>query len=148
MDAAERQRRLSHYHAPFHNALEELLERRKQAGKETLLVTVHSFTPVYKDVQRPWPIGLGAITPRAAEGTNLLATFALSATHVAFSSARMEPVFMMTSHSAATAAALALRQSLPVQEISYPELSALLLSDGQILGMNWYVKGIDDKLPQ
>ena len=93
---------------------------------------------------KPWPIGLGAITPRAAEATNLLATFALSASHVAFSSARMEPVFMMTSHSAATAAALALRQPLPVQEIPYPELSALLLSDGQIL--DWATTGTSNGL--
>lgn len=82
---------------------------------------------------KPWPIGLGAITPKAAECTNLLATFALSATHVAFSSARMEPVFMMTSHSAATAAAVALRKIQNIQDVSYPELSVLLKSDGQIL---------------
>lgn len=82
---------------------------------------------------RPWPIGLGAITPKAAECTNLLATFALSATHVAFSSARMEPVFMMTSHSAATAAAVALSRQQNIQDISYPELATLLASDGQIL---------------
>ncbi|WP_421761029.1 N-formylglutamate amidohydrolase [Devosia sp.] len=62
IDAAERQRRITQYHTPFHNALEALLGRRKQAGMETVLVTVHSFTPVYKDVQRPWPIGL--IHPR------------------------------------------------------------------------------------
>ena len=83
---------------------------------------------------KPWPIGLGAITPKPTECTNLLATFALSATHVAFSSARMEPVFMMTSHSAATAAAVALRKHQNIQDVSYPELSALLRSDGQILG--------------
>ena len=82
---------------------------------------------------RPWPIGLGAITPKAAECTNLLATFALSATHVAFSSARMEPVFMMTSQSAATAAAVALRRQQNIQDVSYPELASLLKSDGQIL---------------
>jgi predicted N-formylglutamate amidohydrolase len=35
-----------------------LLEARRTAGLETILVTVHSFTPVYKDVKRPWPIGL------------------------------------------------------------------------------------------
>lgn len=81
----------------------------------------------------PWPIGYEAITPKAAECTNLLATFALSATHVAFSSARMEPVFMMTSHSAATAAALALAHQQTIQEVSYPELAAVLKSDGQIL---------------
>ena len=82
---------------------------------------------------KPWPIGLGAITPPAVECTNLLATFALSATHVAFSSARMEPVFMMTSHSAATAAAVALRKQQSIQDVSYPELATLLKSDGQII---------------
>ena len=82
---------------------------------------------------RPWPIGLGALTPKATECTNLLATFALSATHVAFSSARMEPVFMMTSQSAATAAATALRRQTTIQAVSYPELATLLKSDGQIL---------------
>jgi hypothetical protein len=82
---------------------------------------------------RPWPIAFGAITPQAAECTNLMATFALSATHVAFSSARMEPVFMMTSHSAATAAAVALARGLNIQDVSYPELATLLKSDGQVL---------------
>ncbi|MES2706652.1 MAG: FAD-dependent oxidoreductase [Verrucomicrobiota bacterium] len=81
----------------------------------------------------PWPIGLGALTPEPAECANLLATFALSATHVAFASARMEPVFMMTSHSAATAAAVALSKRSSIQDVPYAELAALLKSDGQIL---------------
>ena len=55
---AERDLRIASYHAPFHAAIDALLEARKQAGRETILVTVHSFTPTYKDVQRPWPIGL------------------------------------------------------------------------------------------
>lgn len=54
----ERAERIGAYHAPFHGALETVLEARRAAGIETLLVTVHSFTPVYKDVPRPWPIGL------------------------------------------------------------------------------------------
>lgn len=82
---------------------------------------------------KPWPIGFGAITPKATECTNLMSTFALSATHVAFSSARMEPVFMMTSHSAATAAAVALQREQHIQQVSYPELATLLRSDGQVL---------------
>lgn len=81
----------------------------------------------------PWPIGLGALTPKPAECANLLATFALSATHVAFASARMEPVFMMTSHSAATAAAVALSRHTTIQDVPYAELATLLESDGQIL---------------
>ncbi len=54
----ERARRIGAYHEPFHAAIEDVLDRRKAAGTDTILVTIHSFTPVYKDVQRPWPIGL------------------------------------------------------------------------------------------
>lgn len=55
---SERDFRIAAYHRPFHVAIEALLEEREQAGVETILVTVHSFTPSYKDVVRPWPIGL------------------------------------------------------------------------------------------
>ncbi len=58
LDAQERQFRIDHYHRPFHASIETLLEARRQAGKETILVCVHSFTPVYNGVARPWPIGL------------------------------------------------------------------------------------------
>jgi predicted N-formylglutamate amidohydrolase len=54
----ERRRRIERYHAPFHAALEGVLEARKSAGQRSVLATVHSFTPVYKGVARPWPIGL------------------------------------------------------------------------------------------
>lgn len=55
---AERDYRIANYHQPFHDAITALLDHRRQAGVETILVTVHSFTPVYKEVARPWPIGL------------------------------------------------------------------------------------------
>ena len=54
----ERARRIGAYHEPFHAALQQVLDEREAAGTRTILVTVHSFTPVYKDVPRPWPIGL------------------------------------------------------------------------------------------
>lgn len=54
----ERADRIARYHTPFHAALTEALDRRKAQGVPAILVTVHSFTPVYKDVPRPWPIGL------------------------------------------------------------------------------------------
>lgn len=54
----ERAERIGAFHTPFHDAIESVLEARKAGGVETLLVTIHSFTPVYKDVRRPWPIGL------------------------------------------------------------------------------------------
>ena len=54
----ERQRRIADFHAPFHTAIDALLDQRAADDRQTVLVTVHSFTPVYKDLHRPWPIGL------------------------------------------------------------------------------------------
>jgi len=43
---------------PFHDTVEELVAERLSAGRATWLVTVHSFTPVYKGIARPWQIGI------------------------------------------------------------------------------------------
>lgn len=43
---------------PFHETIEQLVAERLSAGRETWLVTVHSFTPVYRGVARPWHIGI------------------------------------------------------------------------------------------
>jgi hypothetical protein len=81
----------------------------------------------------PYLIGYGAIVPKAAECDNLLVTFALSASHIAFSSIRMEPVFMVTSQSAATAACLAVDRNVGIQSVDYEELRTRLLADKQVL---------------
>jgi predicted N-formylglutamate amidohydrolase len=57
LSAEERAQRRALFHDPFHAAIEALLNRRAEAGRETILVAMHSFTPVYKGVARPWPIG-------------------------------------------------------------------------------------------
>lgn len=54
----ERMARLEAYHAPFHAAIDALLDWRLRENRETILVAVHSFTPTYRDMPRPWPIGL------------------------------------------------------------------------------------------
>jgi hypothetical protein len=81
----------------------------------------------------PYQIGYGAIVPATADCENLFVTFALSASHTAFSSIRMEPVFMVTSQSAATAACHAIDEAVPVQQINREKLRERLLQDGQIL---------------
>ncbi|QND56639.1 N-formylglutamate amidohydrolase [Mesorhizobium huakuii] len=43
---------------PFHSAIEHIVEDRLARGQETRLVSVHSFTPVYKGYTRPWHIGI------------------------------------------------------------------------------------------
>ncbi len=89
------------------------------------------------DVQQapagPFPISYRSIIPRVGECENLFATFALSGSHIAFSSCRMEPVFMMTSQSAATAAAFAIDDNVAVQNVPYAKLRLQLLADRQIL---------------
>lgn len=81
----------------------------------------------------PYGIGYGAIVPKAGECENLLVTFALSASHTAFSSIRMEPVFMATSQSAATAAAIAIDDQTTVQQVDRAKLHKRLLADKQVL---------------
>jgi hypothetical protein len=88
----------------------------------------------------PYQIGYGAIVPKQSECENLLVTFALSASHTAFASIRMEPVFMTTSQSAATAASLAIDQGVAVQRVDYDELRKRLLAGGQML--RWPPPGV------
>ena len=54
----DRRTRIAEFPTPFHDAIQAVLDRRAAAGMETILVAMHSFTPVYKGVERPWPIGL------------------------------------------------------------------------------------------
>jgi predicted N-formylglutamate amidohydrolase len=43
---------------PFHEAVEQLIKGRLLQDRDTMLVSIHSFTPVYKGVKRPWHIGI------------------------------------------------------------------------------------------
>ncbi len=81
----------------------------------------------------PYPISYRAIVPRVGECENLLVPVAVSASHIAYGSIRMEPVFMILGQSAATAAALAIDARLPVQRVPYEALRERLLADGQVL---------------
>lgn len=74
-----------------------------------------------------------AITPLAAECANLLVPVALSSTHVAYSSIRVEPTWMILGQSAGIAAALSAKQNLPVQKLPYPALRERLLAQHQVL---------------
>jgi hypothetical protein len=87
-------------------------------------------------VAGPYPVSYRAIVPRRSEATNLLVPVALSASHIAYGSVRMEPVFMILAQSAATAAALALEGNGVVQDVPYPRLRERLRADGQILDWN------------
>ncbi|WP_274649322.1 FAD-dependent oxidoreductase [Paenibacillus humicola] len=81
----------------------------------------------------PYPISYRAIVPKGEECTNLLVPVCLSASHIAFGSIRMEPVFMILGQSAATVAVLAAESGCAVQDVPYPELRKRLLQDRQVL---------------
>jgi hypothetical protein len=81
----------------------------------------------------PYPISYRSLVPKEAECTNLLVPVCLSATHIAYGSIRMEPVFMVLGQSAATAAVLALNDGVSLQQIDYKKLRERLLADKQVL---------------
>ena len=64
---------------------------------------------------------------------NLLVPVCLSASHIAYGSIRMEPVFMVLGQSAATAACMAIDGDVAVQRVPYDRLKERLLADGQVL---------------
>lgn len=84
-------------------------------------------------VPNPYPISYRSIVPKKDECENLLVPVCLSATHIAFGSIRMEPVFMVLGQSAATAACQAIDQRKAVQDIDYSLLKERLLKDKQVL---------------
>jgi FAD-dependent oxidoreductase family protein len=101
---------------------------------------VHEGQPVNEGtigaaVPQPYPIAYDAIIPKAKESKNLLVPVCLSASHVAFGSIRMEPVFMALGQSAAVAAALSIDTRKSVQRVGYEALRERLLDAGQVL--NW-----------
>ena len=84
-------------------------------------------------VKAPYPISYRSITPKKEDCTNLLVPICLSASHIAFGSIRMEPVFMVLGQSAAIASCLAIDENLAVQDINYEKLKSTLIKKGQIL---------------
>ena len=81
----------------------------------------------------PYTISYRSIVPKRGEAENLLVPVCLSCSHIAYGSIRMEPVFMILGQSAATAAALAIDNDVPVQDVDYDKLREQLLQDGQQL---------------
>jgi len=102
-------------------------------------VTREGFVQDEGDVQvspgGPYAISYRSITPRKAECENLLVPAAVSSSHIAFGSIRMEPVFMILGQSAATAAVVAIQGDSAVQDVPYSKLREQLLKGGQILDL-------------
>jgi len=85
-------------------------------------------------IKHPYPIPYGAIVPKAEEVENLLVPMALSSSHIAFGSIRMEPTFMILGQSAGTAASIAVERGVSVQNVDYEkDLKPRLMADKQRL---------------
>ena len=84
----------------------------------------------------PYEIAYESLVPQKGQCANLIVPVCVSATHIAFGSIRMEPVFMILGQSAATAASIAMDHDIPVQDVNYQELRNHLRSDGQILELS------------
>ena len=78
-------------------------------------------------VPSPYPISYRSIIPKKEECDNLLVPVCLSASHIAYGSIRMEPVFMVLGQSSAIAATLAIDKKVSLHEIPYEELRKTML---------------------
>ena len=81
----------------------------------------------------PFRIAYEAIVPNSSDCSNLIVPVCLSASHVAFSSIRMEPVLMILGQSAGIAASLAIEDEVPVQQVDRQHMERRLRAAGQIL---------------
>ena len=100
---------------------------------QRLVVADANGTPMVRnegDVQvggfPPYPISYRAIIPKRGSIQNLLVPVCLSASHIAYGSIRMEPVFMVLGQSAAQAACLAIDTHKAIQAIDVPKLQQLI----------------------
>ncbi len=82
----------------------------------------------------PYPISYRALVPKTREISNLLVPVCLSASHIAYGSIRMEPVFMVLAQSAAMAAAQAIDQNVTVQRIDIAQLQRTLRNNPMLNG--------------
>ncbi|KAF4967663.1 hypothetical protein FSARC_4822 [Fusarium sarcochroum] len=81
----------------------------------------------------PFNVPYGSIIPKKEDATNFLNPVTMSATHIALSAIRMEPVYMILGQSAATAAILALEDNVNIQDVDRKKLRKKLEDDDQVL---------------
>jgi hypothetical protein len=85
---------------------------------------------------QPYEIAYRCITPKRSESENLLVPVSLSATHVAYSSVRMEPQYMIIGQAAGVAASLAIQGHTSIQDIPISALQKKLREARAVLHMN------------
>ena len=124
-----RQRQVSHpvalaaYGMDSHNVRRHVVDGRVANEGD---VQDHGFP-------RPYPVEYLALVPRRGECANLLVPVCLSASHIAYGSIRMEPVFFALGQVAGTAAAQAVADGRAVQDVDYGRLRERLVKDGMVI---------------
>lgn len=93
---------------------------------------LHADTPPWTGVGA-YGISYRALTPKPDECSNLLVPVCISASHSAYGSLRMEPVYMMLAQTAGTAATMAVEQEVSVQKVPYRVLQTRLVEDGLLI---------------
>lgn len=84
----------------------------------------------------PYKISLGSILPKKKECSNLIVPVALSSSHIAYGSIRMEPVFMILGQSAAVVASMSLEKNTAPHNLSYGNVKRRLEAYGQVLSLD------------
>ncbi|GEP94597.1 FAD-dependent oxidoreductase [Chitinophaga cymbidii] len=84
---------------------------------------------------KAYEIAYRALVPKATECTNLLVPVCMSSTHMAWTSLRMEPVFMMTGEAAGIAAAMAFAHNTTVQNVHTATLRQHLKKHGALVNL-------------
>src|SRR2546425_4948030 len=100
------------------------------------IVTPQGFVRNEGDMQvgvKPYQIPYRIMLPKRSEASNLLVPAAFSASHVAYSSVRMEPQYMILGQAAGEAAKMAIEGHAAVQEIDSGALTARLRQRGAIM---------------
>jgi hypothetical protein len=84
-------------------------------------------------VPKPYGISYRSLVPKPTECTNLLVPVCMSATHIAYGSIRMEPVYMILGQATGTAACMAIDEKVDVQNMAYESLRDQLRKDKQLV---------------
>jgi hypothetical protein len=115
------------YNSDSHNVRRFVNERGSAENEGDMQVPV-----------QPYQIPYRLMLPRSGEAGNLLVPVCFSASHVAYSSLRMEPQYMIIGHAAGVAASLALRDKVRPHDIDVKQLQEILLKEAAVFEYNDY----------